>query len=163
MKNFLFASVASVTVSAFMSAPLETVTVVGQDGNPLRINKSDYDADQAEGGAKRYELHDDSAPQAIGAGAVFNLPPGVSQPAAPAAPTTVQGDIDANKGAVAPTAPSLGQKLVQMTGTGKNAKYFVVTAAEGGAFPKLTGVAGIDENGYKTDKEAWDAIMSLPS
>lgn len=152
MKHFLFASVASVIVSAFSSdAPLETVTVVGEDGNPLRINKSDYVADQADGGAKLWTLHDDPAPQADGGGVAFALPPGITQPAAPAAPDFSD--------AVAPPAPSIGQKLVQKDGR----KFFVVVAAEGGAFPKLTDTPGIDEKGYATDKEAWDAIMALPS
>jgi homoserine dehydrogenase len=176
MKNFLLASVASVIVSAFMSdAALEVVTVVGEDGKALRINKTDYDADQADDGEHKYSLHDDETQQANSAGAVIQLPPGVSQPAAPAAPNfagapeTNTNIIDANKNAVAPAAPSIGQKLVNKEGK----KFFIVVAAEGGEFPKLTNAmlsegkpnntVTIEEDGYKTDKDAWDAIMSLPT
>ena len=162
-----------------MNAPLETVTVVGEDGEPLRINKSDYDADQGEGGAKAYKLHKQTADQAVGALAAIGLPDGISQPAAPAAPdfssggTTTIETIDANKNAVAPTVPSPGQKLVEKRGTGKNAKYFVVVANADGTFTPLTNAMlndpakpnnspVIDEGGYASDKEAWDAIMAIP-
>lgn len=165
MKYLLLMSVAPI---AFNSAPLETVTVVGQDGEPLRINKTDYEADQAPGGAKKFELHTDEAPQANGAGVALPVPDNITQPAAPAAPDFTSNDqqtdaIDPHKNAAVPPAPSIGQKLVQKEGEGKKAKFFVVTADADGTFPKLTGVAGIDEAGYATDREAWNAIMALPS
>jgi hypothetical protein len=180
MKQFLFASVASVIAVAFMSdAALEVVTVVGEGGEPLRINKSDYDADQAEGGAKQWTLHDDEPLQANGAGAAIGLPGNISMPAAPAAPDFSSGGgtpetIDPNKNAVAPALPSPGQKLVQKNGSGKTAKFVIVVAQGDGTFLPLTNEAlndpakpntspTIEEGGYASDKDAWNAIMSLPT
>jgi len=181
MKNFLFASAASVVVAAFMSdAALEVVTVVGENGDPLRINKADYLADQAEGGEGKWTLHDDEALQANGAGAVIGLPGNVTMPAAPAAPdfstggTTTPETVDPNKNAVAPAIPSAGQKLVQKNGTGSKAKFIIVVAVGDGTFTPLTNAAlndpakpnnspTIDEGGYATEKDAWNAIMALPT
>jgi PHD/YefM family antitoxin component YafN of YafNO toxin-antitoxin module len=58
MRAILLASVAvAVMPRAFMSETSETVFVTSKDWkDPVRINKSDYDADQDEKGEKRYTL-----------------------------------------------------------------------------------------------------------
>jgi hypothetical protein len=160
MKTILFASAATVAALAFMSDTVETVNVKGADGQPLRINKSDYDADQADDGAKAYTLHKSEAEQSVGSVPLQPLAPGIDPVAAPSAPDFSGGEgvtplpIDPLKNAAAPTVPSPNQRLVAKEGT----KFFVVD----GSGEKITDLASIETKGYKTEAEAWKAIMDLP-
>lgn len=166
MKKLLLASVAMVAPVAFMSETCETVLIKGKDGKPVRVNKSDYDADQAEGGAKEMTLFKggDDADQAVTGEPVKTFDQLGMQPvAAPSAPDFSGGGetsslpVDPRKEAAAPVAPSPNQRLVSKEGTGKNTKYFVVD----GTGAKIE-MDGVNKDGYATEKEAWDAIMALP-
>lgn len=163
MKMFML--LASVAPVAFMSETCETVLIKGKGGKPVRVNKSDYDADQAD--KKTMTLHtDDDGPDRGASGESaktfedLNMPP-VAAPSAPnfnqTEETGTPPPIDPTKNAAAPVAPSQNQRLVSKEGTGAKARFYVVD----GTGTKLTD-DGIDQDGYKTEKEAWDAIMALP-
>lgn len=110
-----------------------TVTVKGQDGNPLRINKDDYDADP-----EAWELISDETSAAVAP--VAPVEP-VAAPVAPAAPTP------------APAAPMVVSKI----GKGADARFFVTDMEKN----KIAGVAGIDEAGYADEGSAWGAIQAV--
>jgi hypothetical protein len=160
------ASVASVIARAFMSDVCEVVTIKGKNGDPIRVNKTDYDRDQASD-KPTMKLHTDDAEQSAAGTIMTNgYPDGVPHPvAAPAAPNFSAPDsadepvVDPTKSAVAPTNPSSQQLMVAKEGTTKaNTKFFVVR----GDGTKLTGDEGVNGDGYGTEKDAWDAIMALP-
>lgn len=162
--KMIMALCASVAPIAFMSDMVETVLVKGAGGKPLRVNKSDFDADQAsEKPTMTLHKDDDGPAVADGEAPVKTFGELGMQPvAAPSAPDFSGGDgaaplpIDPDKNAAAPVAPSPNQRLVSKEGTGARAKYFVVD----GTGTKLTD--GVDADGYKTEQEAWAAIMALP-
>lgn len=165
MKGFLLATVARAFAVAFMSDVVETVTIKGKGGHPLRVNKTDYDADQAEGGAKSMTLHTNDADQSSG-DVTGALPPGVIVPPAASAPDYTAGantapptNIDPATGAATPSVPSPGQLLVSKEGTGAKTRVYVGTLV-GNDFVKTTGRDGIDEKGYPDEKSAWDAIVA---
>lgn len=165
MKVLLLASVAMVAPVAFMSETCETVLIKGKGGDAVRVNKSDYDADQASD-KPTMTLHKDDDGPSLGAPGepvkTFDQL-GMAPVAAPSAPDFTGGGevaptpMDPNKDAAAPVAPSPNQRLVSKEGTGRNTKYFVVD----GTGTKLT-MDGVNTDGYATEKEAWDAIMALP-
>lgn len=166
MKSFhLLASVAAIVPCAFNNT-CEVVNIVGEDGNPVRVNKEDYDADQAEGGAKAMKLHKEDADQPVSGEPVpSETPKGVVPVAAPSAPNFSGGEqaapplpIDPVKQAAAPATPAPDQKFVAKEGTGRNAKFHVVNAAG----EKITGMAGIEDGGYTSEQDAWAAVMALP-
>lgn len=164
MRKIIFATAAATAALAYSADLVETVTVKGSDGAPLRINKADYDADQAEDGAKAYTLHKTDAEQSVPGGGVQTFEQlGIPPVAAPSAPDFSGGGapaipIDPAKNAAAPVAPSPGQKLVTKEGTGTKERWFVVDATG----TKLTG-DGIEEKGYTDEKAAWDAALALPA
>lgn len=165
MRKMIFAASVSMVALAFMSDSCETVTVKGEDGSPLRINKADFDADPG-----KWKVHKDEQEQAT-PGQITLPDPETQQPlAAPSAPHFGGGEgdpsapavlIDPLKGAVAPSAPSPNQRLVakETVGTGKNKgdRYFVVD----GSGVRLE-MDGVEADGYETEAAAWKAIMELP-
>jgi len=160
MRSILLASCGmAVAVRAFMSDIVEVVTITGPNG-PLRVNKADYDADQAD--EKKMKLHKDEAEQSVGAN-VSNtqpLPDGVLPVAAPSAPDfTAHEDapaiIDPVRNAVAPVQPSPGQLLVAKEGTGAKTRYFIVD----GAGNKVTDNPKVEVKGYASDTDAWKAAV----
>ena len=163
MRAILLASCATgiAAARAFMSDIVETVTIKGPNG-ALRVNKSDYDRDQADGGAKSMTLHKDEAEQSVGAN-ISNtqpLPGNVMPVAAPSAPDFTSHDaappiIDPVRNAVAPVQPSPGQLLVSKEGTGAKTRYFVVD----GTGNKVTDNPKVEVKGYVTDAEAWQAAV----
>jgi len=169
MRAILLASAAMAFGRAFMSDVCEVVmvTIKGAGSKPVRVNKSDYDADQAEGGAKTMTLHKEEAEQPVPGGIEANVgyPEGITPTATPSAPDfspapgsdTLAPVIDPNKNAAAPAAPVPNQRLVSKEGSGKNARFFVTD----GTGEKLVNDA-IDPNGYPTDALAWQAVMALP-
>lgn len=164
MRAFLMASVASVIGRAFMSDVCETVQIKGDDGQPLRVNKSAFDADQAGDKTMKLYTKDKEGEQSIPGGPVpTTFPEGVPITAAPAAPDfsppadDTPPPIDERKNAVAPTAPSANTPLVAHEGTGAKKRFYVVDGT-GAKIAK----DGIDTDGYKTEAEAWNAIMALP-
>lgn len=165
MKAMLLSGVAMI---AHMSDVCETVQIKGADGEPVRVNKSDFDADQDSDKPtmKLFTKDKEGEQTAPPIPAPSGYPEGVAPTAAPSAPNFnhVSGDapnaqgaaplvMDEAKAAAAPTAPSVDQLLVNKEGR----KYFVVD----GTGTKVTR-AGIDDAGYKSDSDAWAAIMALP-
>lgn len=159
MKNLnLMTSVATVALTAFMSDTCEVVSVNGG----LRVNKADYDADQAEGGKGAYKL--DSAAKQEGVEqsttAMLTEPaPGVIVPPAPSAPNfkgtdTTPIKLDPETGAALPPTLSENQYATMQKG-----KKFIVVLMDG---TPVTGVTGIDEAGYATNDEAIKAVNDLP-
>lgn len=110
-----------------------TVTVKGANGEALRINQTDYDANP-----EAWELFD-APTEATSAPA----PAPASEPAP--APTPA---------APAPTAATPVQMVVSKIGKGAAAKFFVTDMEKN----QITGVAGIDEAGYGDEGSAWAAI-----
>ncbi len=123
----------------------ETVLINSANG-PVRINKSDF----VEGEHKLHRMNAEekaeAARPAVTANTIPQLAPGLELPPAPSAPNMGEG------GAAAPQTPSPDQKLVTKEGK----KFFVVDVTG----TKVTGVEGIDEKGYATEKEAWDAVLA---
>lgn len=116
---------------AYSPESCPVVVVKGQDGDPLRINKSDYDADP-----EAWELFDETT-------AATPAPAPAADPAATPAP--------------APAAPSAPvQMVVSKIGRGESAKFFVTDMEKN----KIAGVAGIDEAGYADEGSAWAAITT---
>lgn len=152
MKSILLASVAVAFAPAFMSDVCETVLIKGAGGDPVRVNKSDYETDQAEGGAKKMHLHaDDKEPQPapiIGNGPV-PVHPDLVIPPAPSAPNFVNP--------VAPATASADTLAVAKGGTGRNAKFFVVRM-DGS---HVTDMRDVDATGYETEALAWAAVEAV--
>lgn len=165
MKQMLACTVALAAI-AYSHGRTETVLISGGKGKgPIRVNKSDYDADQADGGEKSMTLYKGKDPTeddtAAGARSDVNVThaKGVVTTAAPSAPDFTAGDsasqppIDEAKNAAAPVSTTVDQLLV-MKDPGKNGKYFIAN----GMGEKITGdrakLLGIDEKGYDTEEAA---------
>jgi hypothetical protein len=167
---------------AFMSEIVDTVLIKGADGEPLRINASDYDE-------KEHSLYKGKEADAIGvpmtASTMLSSPSG---PAAdPAAPSSIvhsipQTTTDANDVTTpmisddAGNASPEGQRTVALnppeppastTGAGSpqqrmvskiGSKFFVVDAAGN----KIE-ADGVSDKGYKTEAEAWGAAYPAPA
>lgn len=169
MKISILALAASSIAIGFMSEVTDVVyaTMKGSS-DPVRVNKSDFDADQEKPSGERqygeYKGKDEPAQSAAGASAQpFEALEGVRPQAAPSAPDFTSGEptvkpiIDEQKGAIAPAVPSANSRLVMKEGN----KFFIVD----GMGVKLTAEAvggDIDEEGYKSEKAAQDAIARLP-
>ncbi len=155
--------------AAFMSDRCATVQVVGENGEPLTINQSDYDASPDD-----FEL--------IGGESTTTTEIGTNAPA---------DDLDVTKGELEKLAVEEGIDLESIAGTGsggnvvkddivaaikakraaptaetgpkptlvsKNADgKFIVTDAKG---EPITGNEAIDESGYETEQDAWGAITA---
>jgi hypothetical protein len=169
MKISILALAASSLAIGFMSETTDVVlaTMKGSSG-AVRVNKHDFDADQEKPTSERqygeYKGKDEPEQSAVGVSPqAFDALEGVRPQAAPSAPNFNGGApeakpvIDEQKGAVAPSVPSANSRLVMKDGN----KFFVVD----GMGAKLTAevVGGeIDEDGYKSEKAAQDAIARLP-
>jgi hypothetical protein len=161
-KIALLASVGASIATAFnnpTSDTCETVLVEGGDCGPVRVNKSDFDADQASD-KPQYKLA--TVKEAAKVENDVPADPLVGGPplAAPSAPDfsgerKEPENIDPLKNAAAPTAGSPNQRLVFKEGK----KFYVV---DGGG-NKITDMApNIDPAGYATEELAWTAIRALP-
>lgn len=166
MKISILAFAAASLAVGFMSETTEVVlvTVKGSKGK-VRINKSDFDADQAlpvEDQQYSAATADDDVEQSDAAGVKTFAelkPEGVRVQAAPSAPNfngaegQVKPVVDESTGAIAPVAPSGNSRIVMREGN----KFFVCD----GMGIKLTD-GSVDEAGYKSEKAAQDAIAKLP-
>lgn len=169
MKRILLLS--SVASAALAYESVETVLVKGQDGKSLRVNKSDFDADQASDKPTMTEFKgadpaadDTSDPTTEASDVNLTGAHGVQTTAAPSAPNFGAGDqapllTDPVKQAAAPVATTSDQLLVMKSGTGAKARYFICD----GNGVKIEGdrakLLGIDEAGYSTE-EAAKAVQS---
>lgn len=136
-----------------MSELLETVLIKSKNG-PVRVNKRDYERDQE--GEKKMKLHtskDDNEANENAviqtAGAPVVVGEGVQLPPVPSAPNTGQEQPL--------TQPAATLQPGQMAVI-KKGKKVIVTTPDG---TPVTGVEGIDENGYPDDASAWAAIMAV--
>lgn len=134
---------------------LETVLIKGKNG-PIRVNKRDYEKDQNSDNPTMKlhtnkadnETNENTSPQT--AGAAVTAAEGVTMPPVPSAPNT-----GTDTPVLQPSAPILPGQLATIK---QGKKIVVVTAADG---QPVTGNPAIDENGYKTDADAWAAIMAV--
>ena len=166
MKISILALAAASVAIGFMSEICDVVYATQKgSSDPVRVNKDEFDADQEKPvGERQYsEYKGKDEPEQSTAGTVTPSLEGVRPQAAPSAPNftggeaTVKPVIDEVKGAIAPTVPSENSRLVMKDGN----KFFVVN----GMGEKLTAEAvggDIDEDGYKSEKAAQDAIARLP-
>jgi hypothetical protein len=151
MRAILLASVAAVVMPrAFMSEAVETVMVTSKDWkDPVAVNKSDYDADQAEGGEKRFTLHKSAtAEQAVAAAGEVQVPvaDGLQIPPAPSAPLIGTP--------VAPTTANADTLFITKIG---NSKKIFVVRADGS---KVEDMKDIDPKGYDTEELAKAAVWA---
>lgn len=153
--------------AAYMSEIAETVTIM-QDGNPVRINKADYDPDT------HGKLAKDENPASVQVMATTNTPgPELVAPAVPAS-APLFGAADpatlVTEGVSTAAQPSeldrpvlLGEPKSPVSGpapefvTKSGSKYFV-TDSNGDKITRN----GIEDKGYKTEGDAWTAIMAAP-
>lgn len=160
MLRILFTSAAPI---AFMSEQCETVVVKGKDGSPVRINKSDYDADP-----KAYGSLAGKADQEAGAvpHAEVNTFVAPTEPQIPAS-APIMGDRHplGNTTETAPGPEGDGERRVLLSEpvapVGQNdqrqvakigSKHFVVDSTG-----NKVEADGIDPAGYKSEGEAWKA------
>jgi hypothetical protein len=172
MKIQLLASVAVLALVAFENAETVFANIKGNK-EPARVNKSDFDEDQAKPeGERLYSRASDAKSEATTqieagtpAGMPTEFPENVIRTAAPSAPNmsgaptdpgaaTTPLEIDPVKNAAMPSNPSPNSRLVAK----EKGKFFVVD--ERGE--KIEGANGPDDKGYTTDKEAWNVILALP-
>lgn len=140
---------------------VETVyaTVKGSK-DPVRVNKTDFDADQEKDAKDRtYSEYKGDDPVATAKGTEGEVLP----TAAPSAPKMAgdagapQPPVDQVKNAAAPAAPTDNQIFVMKQGSGNKAKFFLTEMVDGKA-KKIEGdrakLLGIDEDGYDTEEAA---------
>jgi len=143
-RNYMAATAAAaiLSVSPYMSEACEVVMVLNEHGDPVRINKSDYDANP-----DAYTLAD--GVEVPPAPAALTLADGVTLPPAPSA------GVD---NATPPTTPAPGAMGVIENGKGgAKLRHIVVDATT--AVPVEH--PDIEPKGYVTQQEAWDAILAL--
>ena len=166
MKNLYLLGAATAALG-YSHGTTETVLVKGSDG-PIRVNKSDFDADQAgdktmtEFKGKDPTEGDNDGKVARGTASDVNVTGahGVQTTAAPSAPDFSGGDATRplpmyeTKNAAAPAATTADQLLVMKQGSGKSAKFFITD----GMGQKITGdrakLLGIEEAGYDSEEAA---------
>jgi hypothetical protein len=125
---------------------MQTPTVmINTPNGPVRINESDFD-EKSMTLHKGKEANETNEAPVAQVGSPVPLAPGLELPPAPSAP-----NLDGN--AVPPTVPSPGQMFVV-----KDGKKFFVTGADG----VRTVREGIDDKGYTTEQDAWNAVIALP-
>lgn len=159
MKRIALLATAALAVG-YSHGRVATVTVKkGKSGDPFRMNKSDFDADQE--GDKEYTEVKDKTVAATGTRSDVNVTGEgedggeVQTTAAPSAPNfnRPEGEklpIDTTKNAVAPSSTTADQLLVM-----KQGKKFYITDGMG---QKITGdraaLLKIDEKGYDSEEAA---------
>jgi hypothetical protein len=153
MRAILLASAAvAVLPRAFMSEICETVVVkVKGSTDPVRVNKSDFDADQAKGGKGIYTLNEkatDEQTDPVAGGVFVPVAEGLKIPPAPSAPAFVNP--------VSPTTAT-ADTLFVTKGKGAKGKFFVVGPD---AMP-IANMKDIDPAGYETEELAWAAVNAV--
>lgn len=150
MRAILLASVAAAVMPrAFMSETVETVMVTSKHWKePVAVNKSDFDADQADGGEKAYTLHKSATADQVESAVVTEVQVPVADgliiPPAPSAPQIGTP--------VAPTTASADTLFITKIG---NSKKIFVVRADGS---KVEDMKSIDPKGYDTEELAKAAV-----
>lgn len=142
MTKMLFASTALaafIAPRAFMSDVCETVFIQGDNGEPLMINKTDYNEKKH----KLFKGDKPTAPATAGPATAEALKTAGDKPPA----TTNDGDKDKR---------TLG--VIEDKKREKGHKFVVVDQADGSV---ISDIEGIDIGGYATVSDAWAAIMKL--
>lgn len=120
------------------------VVVIVTDNGPVRINKSDYDP-------KQHTLHQANETHDAN-GVLINQPKSASE-----FPTIAEG--------MAISSPVVPRELTEMdrriiaANLGvmqDNKRFYIIEGNE-----KVTNIDGIDPNGYKTNKLAWEALLAV--
>lgn len=134
----------------------KTVLIKSKNG-PVRVNESDYLADQAEGGANEMTLHKDDAkeqPEPVTANTV-TIDPNKPVPVSPSAPNLIAPENPVPPGPAAPVVASPNTRSIAKQGK----KWFIVN--ENGE--RLTEFPGlISDKGYDTEEEARHVLTLLP-
>lgn len=170
MKRIAMLATTGALALGYSHGRTETVLISGGRGkDPIRVNKSDYEADQSDDGANEMSLYQgknppDETPTKGNRSDVNVTGQGdggeVKTTAAPSAPDFTEGDratppTDQTKNAAAPTSTTADQLLVMKSNKGKSKGKFVI--ADGTGTP-ITGdyakTLGIDEGGYDTEAAA---------
>ena len=141
---------------------VDVVMVEGADGNPVRVNKEDFEADQADDGAKQYRLHSDHEQydhngELIGAQNDNEPQPGQSIDNAAA---NMADNPDNQNTTTLTGADRTRADRIAATNFGvvqEKKRFFVVDMNKEGE--RITDMDGIDPKGYKSNKEAWDALF----
>jgi len=166
MTKRIYALIATSIALGYSHGRTETVMISGGRGkDPIRVNKSDFDADQE--GDKTMSLYKGAAtPDDTKSGAsdvnVTHAGTGgeVQTTAAPSAPNFSTGDaqtmpMDDTKNAAAPATTTDDQLLVMKSTKGKTKGKFVIANGVG---QPITGdrakLLDIDEDGYDTEAAA---------
>lgn len=141
---------------------VKEVVLVSTANGPVRVNKDEFDEDQAKDAKERqykpYTGKQEPEQSTAATDTARADGPPLAAPAAPHFGTPDENDqIDPLKGAVAPkvTPPGL---YVMSKGTGAKKKYIVVDETG----KAVTDKPGIDAGGYSTEPEAQKAITDLP-
>lgn len=161
MRKIILAASTAIAAIGYSHGRSETVLVKGGKDGPIRVNKSDFDADQE--GDKKMSLYtgkdgENEAPAGGGTSSDVNLTNagGVQTTAAPSAPN-FSGPTDADplpmdpvKNAAAPAATTSDELLVMKSGK----KFYICD----GLGNKVTGdrakLLGVDETGYDSEEAA---------
>jgi len=173
--NRILAMTTAAIALGYSHGRTETVLISGGKGkDPIRVNKTDYEADQAEDGAGEMKLFKgkdpaDDAPSTGGRSDVNVTGNGeggeVQTTAAPSAPDLSSGSgttppTDQVKQAAAPASTTADQLLVMRSTKGNTKGKFVI--CDGTGVP-ITGdrakALDIDEKGYDT-QDAASAVVS---
>jgi hypothetical protein len=164
MKYFAILAASSAFVAPFMSDVCETVLIKSGDGN-VRVNKADYEADQAEGGAKSMTLASKAdqadAPQSTETVGTQSAP-AIPVPPAPSAPgfdPRFASGIDPNASRPVAVASAVGETTLGVVerGTGTKKRFHVVTVADGKDYVGDR----IEPAGYTSAPLAWDAVRAV--
>lgn len=163
MKRLMLSAASALAAIGYSHGTTETVMVKRKGWkDPVRVNRSDFDTDQA--GAKEFTEYTGDDAEALNTGIASDVNAtganGVQTTAAPSAPNFAPAEnadplpVDPVKQAAAPSSTTVDQLLVMKSGTGKNAKFFIAD----GVGNKITGdkakLLGIDESGYDTEEAA---------
>jgi hypothetical protein len=143
----------------------KVVMVKGADGEPLRIDATEFERDQSDEGEKNYELHPDHE-QYDHNGIMIN--PNTNEPGNEPMPGQSPDDAKANM-----IDNPNNQNTTSLTGEDRvradriaainfgvvqeGKKFFVVDMNNEGK--RIDDVEGINPKGYKSNKEAWDALF----
>lgn len=141
---------ASAMPVAYMTETVETVMVKGSDGKPLRVNRTDYDADQSSD-TPTMTLHKsdkDAQPTPDTVATAAAAPEGVTQLPSPSA---------VDNGTIMQDAAPVAGLPNQLAVAKKGNKIIVVNATDGTPYTDIR----IDPKGYDDDAAAWLAIKTV--
>lgn len=143
-----------------MPADSERVVMVqGADGEPMRMNQVDFDRDQSDEGEKQFSLHADHEKYDEN-GELLPQHRNEAKQERRNGETGQDGNDVSGHGAELTDEEKARAKRIASTNFGvmqEGKKFYVVDMnAEG---KRIEDLRGINPKGYKSNKEAWDAVM----